>query len=106
MDVNYMAKNPRLLFYIGFSIFLLGHFSIFFNLKFFEFLQIVGTMIAVYSIVLWLMSPNFREKFKQEKGEDGLTYFWNKIAIRLWSGMFLIFMLGSTWNYLLQIIHD
>jgi hypothetical protein len=101
-----MTKNPRLLFYIGFLIFLLGNFSIFLNLKFLEFLQVVGLIISVVSIVLWFMSADFKEKFRAEKGEDGLTYFWNKIAIRLWSGILFMFMLTSTLTYLLRIALD
>ena len=103
---NHMTKNPKLLFYVGFSIFLLGHFSELVSLEFLEFLQIVGSLIALGSIVLWFMTPNFSEKFKREKGEDALTYFWNKIVIRLWSGMFLMFMWGSTLTYLLRVVYE
>lgn len=101
-----MIKSPRLLFYIGFLLFLLGYFSIFANLGFLGFLQLIGTAISGVSVVLWLMSPNFREKFKRGEREDALTYFWNKIAIRLWSGMFLIFMLGNTLTYFFRMIGD
>lgn len=97
-----MTNNPRLLFYIGVLIYFLG-FAAVFIVRPLQFLQLIGMLISSYAIIRWLKSPNFSEKFKMEKNEDGLTYFWNKLAIRLWSGMFFLFMLISTMMYLLVV---
>jgi hypothetical protein len=89
---------------MGFLLFLVGHTFVFFGFGVLEFLKPIGTMISIYAIVRWLMTSGLADKFKREKGEDGLTYFWNKIAIRLWSGMLFATMLFSSLIYLLVTI--
>lgn len=74
--------------------------SVFFNRNLYQALQILGTGISIYAIVKWLREPDFKDKFKRDKAEDGLTYFWNKLAIRIWSGMFFAFMFINTLTYL------
>ena len=101
-----MTTKPKLVFYIGFVLFLVGHSSVFFDFEILEFLKPVGTMIAIYAVIQWLRSSRPGDKFRREKGEDGLTYFWNKVAIRLWSGMFFAIMLFSSLTYLLKSILD
>lgn len=99
-----MTNKPRLLFYIGFLIFLIGFISEFFDLGMFRFLELIGTWISTYAIIKWLGNSKLKDKFHRENGEDVLTYFWNKIVIRLWGSMFFLFMFFSTLAYLLQII--
>jgi hypothetical protein len=43
-------------------------------------------------------------KFRKEKNEDELSFFWNKIAIRLWSGIIFIIMSFITWIYVLEVM--
>jgi hypothetical protein len=45
-------------------------------------------------------------KFTKGKNEDELSFFWNKIAIRLWSGIIFIIMFFVTWIYLLEVIGE
>ena len=101
-----MATSPRLIFYIGFLLFLVGYISVFFDFGLFEFLKPLGTLISIYAIIQWLMTSGLGEKLKREKDEDALTYFWNKVVIRLWSGMLFSFMLFGTLTYLLRAISD
>lgn len=96
--------SPRLLFYVGFLIFLPGHAAILLNLGFLEFLKIVGTLISSYALVQWLREADMARKFRKEKNEDELMFFWNKIAIRLWSGIIFIIMAFVTWIYVLEMI--
>jgi len=99
-----MTTKPRLIFYIGFLLFLIGYISVFFDFGLFEFLKIIGTLISIYAIVQWLRTSGLADKFKREKDEGGLTYLWNKVVIRLWSGMLFTFMFFSTLTYLLQTV--
>ncbi len=99
-----MTTKPRLIFYIGFLLFLVGYILVFFELGLFEILKPIGTLISTYAIVQWLRTSGLGDKFKKEKEDDGLTYFWNKVVIRLWSGMLFSFMFFSTLTYLLQAI--
>lgn len=99
-----MVISPRLIFYFGFLIFLPGHASILLRLDFLEFLKVIGTLISSFALFQWLREANIPLKFKKQKNEDELTFFWHKIAIRLWSGIIFIIMFFITWIYLLEII--
>lgn len=98
--------NPRAIFYIGFVVYLLGYTSVFFDFGILEFLKIVGMLISTFGVIRWLRSSGLGSKFEREKGEDGLTYFGNKIVLRLWSGMFFIMMLFGSLTYLLELISN
>lgn len=99
-----MFKNPRLIFYLGFAIFLVGYASQFTQLKFLRILVLAGTAISIVGVAMWLRTSNFKNRFAREKSEDGLTFFWNKIVIRLWSAMFFSVMLVASLIYLLEMI--
>lgn len=101
-----MTTSPRLIFYIGFLLFVAGNILIFFHLKSLEFVKVIGTAISIYGVIQWLRTKGLADKFKKEKNEDGLTYFWNKLVIRLWSGIFFAMMLLSTATYLLVAIFN
>ncbi len=104
IKINHMTATPRLIFYVGFLLFLVGHTSIFFHLKSLEFVKVIGTAISIFAVIKWLRSKDLASKFKREKNEDDLTYFWNKLAVRIWNGIFFAFMFFSTAMYLLVII--
>ena len=99
-----MVISPRLVFYVGFLIFLPGHVSFLFNLDFLEFLKVIGTLISSFALFQWLRASDMMGKFTKSKNEDELSFFWNKIAIRLWSGIIFIIMFFVTWIYLLEVI--
>lgn len=101
-----MVISPRLIFYLGFLIFLPGHVSFLFNLNFLEFLKVVGTLISSFALFQWLRAADIAGKFRKEKSENELTFFWNKIAIRIWSGIIFTIMFFVTWIYLLQLIGE
>jgi hypothetical protein len=103
---KYMTATPRLIFYIGFLLFLAGNTLGFFHLKSLEFVKVIGTAVSIYAAIQWLRSKDLANKFKKEKNEDDLTYFWNKLAIRIWSGIFFVIMLFSTATYLLVAIFN
>jgi len=98
--------TPRLIFYIGFLLFLVGDILIFFHLEFLGFVKVIGTAVSLYAVIQWLRSKGLANKFEKDKNEDILTYFWNKLATRLWSGIFFTIMLFSTATYLLVAIFN
>lgn len=99
-----MVISPRLIFYLGFLVFLPGHVSLLFDLSFLEFLKVIGTLISSYALFLWFREADIAGKFKREVHEDQLTFFWNKIAIRIWSGIIFTIMFFVTWIYLISLI--
>ena len=99
-----MVVSPRLIFYLGFLVFLPGHVSLLFELNFLEFLKVIGTLISSYALLQWFREADIAVKFRKEVHEDKLTFFWNKIAIRIWSGIIFTIMFFVTWIYLLSLI--
>jgi hypothetical protein len=99
-----MVISPRLIFYLGFLIFLPGHVSILFKLNFLEFLKVIGTLVSSFALVQWLREADIASKFRKDKNENELVFFWNKIAIRLWSGIIFTIMFFVTWIYLLNLL--
>ena len=99
-----MTISPRLIFYVGFLIFLPGHVSILFKLDFLEFLKVVGTLVSSFALVQWIRAASVARTFKKERNEDELTFFWNKIAIRIWSAIIFTIMFFVTWIYLLELL--
>ena len=99
-----MAISPRLIFYVGFLIFLPGHVSILFKLDFLEFLKVIGTLISSFALVQWIRIASVERTFKKERNEDEISYFWNKIAIRVWSAIIFTIMFFVTWIYLLEVL--
>ena len=100
-----MVISPRLIFYIGFLIFLPGHVSFLFNLDFLEFSKVIGTLVSSYALVQWVRAVNV-EKFTKKKNENELAFFSYKMAIPLWSGSIFIIIFFVTWMYLLEVIGE
>jgi hypothetical protein len=99
-----MVISPRLIFYLGFLVFLPGHVSLLFNLNFLEFLKVIGTLISSFALYQWLRAADIASKFRKDKNEDELVFFWTKIAVRIWSGIIFTIMFFITWIYLLELI--
>lgn len=98
-----MINSPRLIFYIGVVVFFMGYTLMFISYGLFQFLEPIGTLISSIAIIKWLRKPGLREKFQRDEGEDGLTYFWNKLAIKLWSFILFLYMFFNSLFYFLQI---
>lgn len=99
-----LKNSPKQIFFIGTVVFILGYASIFIYHGYFQFLEPFGALISSYAIIKWLRNPGFREKFKRAEGEDGLTYFWNKLVIKLWVGILFLFMFFNSLFYFLKLI--
>jgi hypothetical protein len=99
-----MVISPRLIFYLGFLVFLPGHVSLLFDLNFLEFLKVIGTLISSFALYQWLRAADIASKFRKDKNEDELVFFWTKIAVRIWSGIIFTIMFFITWIYLLELI--
>lgn len=54
----------------------------------------IGTILTYYGSFLFLKNTNLREEFKFENGMGFLTYFWDKLALKIWTIIFLLSMLG------------
>jgi len=67
-------------------------------------LKVIGTLISSFALFQWLRASDMMVKFTKSKNEDELSFFWNKIAIRLWSGIIFIIMFFVTCIYLLEVI--
>ena len=101
-----MVISPRLIFYVGFLIFLPGHVSFLFNLDFLEFLKVDRNVDLFFCFISMAARRGHVAEIHEIQNEDELSFFWNKIAIRLWSGIIFIIMFFVTWIYLLEVIGE
>ena len=66
-----------------------------------EYLQLLmplGTISTYLGIIIFFKTTDLKSEFTQDKGEDPLSYFWNKIVLKFWS---LIF---AFWMFMMNII--
>lgn len=85
-SINRLTGYGILLFLLGF---LIGSNWI----KYLQLLMPIGSLLTFLGIFLFFKKTNLREQFKREPKEDILTYFWNVIALKLWTFIFALWMI-------------
>jgi hypothetical protein len=53
----------------------------------------IGSLITFTGAFFFLRMTDLNEEFTMNKNEDLLTYFWNVIALKLWTSIFMLWML-------------
>ena len=96
--------NPKVIFWIGFLIFLIGDYAPFFGIEKLRFLQLAGLLLASFAVVKWLLLGKLKDKFRKDKNEDNLTYFLNKFLFRWMQIVVLIWMLFSSFFTILRLL--
>lgn len=77
----------------GILIFLIG-FLVGVNLiKHVQLLIPFGSLMTFFGVFYFLRQTNLQEEFRMDPKDDALTYFWNVIVLKLWTCMFLIWMI-------------
>lgn len=83
----------------GIIVFLLGFVIGSFWFSIFQWLIPVGTIITFLGVFYYLKTTDFEKEFEFKKGEGVLEYFWNVLALKIWTliiSLWMIFM-----NYML-----
>jgi hypothetical protein len=89
-----MKKNiiNRLIGY-GILIFLIGFIIGFFWVKYFQLLIPIGSLMTFIGVFYFFKETDLKIEFTKNKNDDILTYFWNVIVLKLWTLIFIIWMI-------------
>lgn len=82
---------------IGFGIllFVIGFFLGLFWIRYLQWLIPVGSVMTFAGVFLFFKVTNVIEEFAKDKSEDVLTYFWNTIVLKLWTLIFMLWMIPT-----------
>lgn len=61
-----------------------------------QYLILVGTLMTYSGIISFFKETDLNQEFKAEKGEDAMTYFWNRIVLKVWTFIFMVWMLFAS----------
>ena len=76
----------------GILIFVIGYIVGYAWVKPLQYLILLGTMMTYTGTIFFFKETDLKQEFKVEKGEDAMTYFWNKIVLKFWTFIFLVWM--------------
>ncbi|HEY0656048.1 MAG TPA: hypothetical protein VGD65_23095 [Chryseosolibacter sp.] len=77
----------------GILIFALGFFLGIFLMKYLQMLMPVGSLITFIGVFYFFRKTDLNEQFRKDPTDDFLTYFWDVIVLKLWTAIFVIWML-------------
>jgi hypothetical protein len=84
--INKLTGYGILLFSIGF----------FFGVHWIKYLQLLmplGFLMTFAGVFFFFKDTDLREQFSKDSNEDVLTYFWNVLVLKLWTFIFVLWML-------------
>ncbi|MEP2671558.1 MAG: hypothetical protein ABJH04_21315 [Cyclobacteriaceae bacterium] len=77
----------------GILVFWIGEFGAIW-IEFLSPIKLIGFAMTSYGIYVWFKTKRFADEFRYEN-EDVLTYFWNKIVLKLWTFILYTWMCFS-----------
>jgi hypothetical protein len=57
-----------------------------------------GTLLTFFGIFEFFRTTDFKTEFYFDERDDFLTYFWNVIALKGWTLIFSVWMLGENYS--------
>jgi hypothetical protein len=84
--INKLIGFGILIFLIGF---ILGSFWI----EYFQWLIPVGTIMTFLGLFYFIKITDLVAEFTKDKHEDILTYFWNVLVLKIWTFIFILWMI-------------
>jgi mannose/fructose/N-acetylgalactosamine-specific phosphotransferase system component IIC len=85
-------KINRLIGY-GILVFIFGFFAGQFLFTYLQFLIPIGTLVTFTGVFFYFKTTNLINEFTKYRNEDILTYFWNVIVLKLWTFIFVLWMI-------------
>jgi hypothetical protein len=76
----------------GILVFSVGFFIGLHWIRYFQLLMPMGFLMTFIGVFYFFRSVNLTKQFEKDEREDVLTYFWNVIVLKLWTFIFLIWM--------------
>jgi hypothetical protein len=77
----------------GILVFVVGFFAGQFWTFYLQWLIPIGTIMTFTGVFFFFKTTNLTEEFTKDKNEDVLTYFWNVIVLKLWTFIFMLWMI-------------
>lgn len=77
----------------GILIFLSGFFGGRFLHQFLQWLILLGSLMTFLGIYFFFKTVNLKTEFEFNQRDDFLTYFWNKLVLKLWTLIFTLWMI-------------
>ena len=81
----------------GILVFLIGFFLGVNWIKSLQLLIPIGSLMTVFGVFYFLKQTNLQGEFREDPKDDVLTYFWDVLVLKLWTCMFLIWMIVMNW---------
>lgn len=53
----------------------------------------IGSLMTFAGVFFFFKDTNLNEQFREPDHEDVLTYFWNVIVLKLWTFIFVLWMI-------------
>ncbi len=78
----------------GILVFLVGFFFGLHWLRYLQLLMPIGSLMTFIGVFFFLKDTNWTDQFKKDPREDVLTYFWNVIVLKLWTFIFVLWMIS------------
>ena len=78
----------------GILVFLIGFFLGLILIKYLQLLMPVGSLMTFTGVFYFFKTTNLNDQFRKTDDEDLLTYFWNVIVLKLWTFIFLLWMIS------------
>lgn len=96
-----MKKNT---FYILVSMGILLFFAGLIIRSVYQFVWLIplATALTLTGIVQFFRVTDFRTEFIFDVRDDIMTYFWNVIVLKLWSFIFIVWMLAENFSMFIQ----
>jgi hypothetical protein len=79
----------------GILIFVLGNCMWALCLGRFAWFMHLGSILTFIGVFYFFKDTDLQEQFRKDPKEDVLTYFWNVIVLKLWTGIFVLIMIAS-----------
>lgn len=77
----------------GILIFSLGFFLGLYWIRFLQLLMPLGSLMTFVGVFFFFKEINLSVEFTKHPKEDILTFFWNVIVLKLWTFIFVIWMI-------------
>jgi hypothetical protein len=87
-----MSAISRLIGY-GILIFSIGFFAGLLWLNYFQLLIPIGSLMTFVGVFYFFRVADWNEEFRKDPKEDVLTFFWNAIVLKLWTFIFVVWMI-------------
>jgi hypothetical protein len=77
----------------GILVFVIGFFAGQFLIGYLQWLIPIGTIMTFTGAFFFFKTTSLNAEFTKDKDDDILTYFWDVIVLKLWTFIFMLWMI-------------